>query len=99
VLEKALSAELKPDQKDSDSLPEYAILDPILHAYVEENCRLDAIVRRGFDPETVQQVIQLVDRNEYNRRQGPAGEKVPRAPLAKDGGCPSLTIICPRTTN
>ena len=88
VLEKAPSAELKPDQKDSDSLPEYAILDPILHAYVEESCSPDDIVGRGFDPETVQQVIRLVDRNEYKRRQGPPGVKITPRAFGKDWRLP-----------
>ena len=59
------SAELKPDQKDSDSLPDYAILDPILHAYVEESYSLNDIVALGFDRDTVLRVIRMVDRNEY----------------------------------
>jgi NAD+ synthase (glutamine-hydrolysing) len=88
VLEKAPSAELKPDQKDSDSLPEYAILDPILHAYVEESCSLDDIVGRGFDLETVKQVIRLVDRNEYKRRQGPPGVKITPRAFGKDWRLP-----------
>jgi len=88
VLEKAPSAELKPDQKDSDSLPEYAILDSILHAYVEESCSPDNIVGRGFDPETVQQVMRMVDRNEYKRRQGPPGVKITPRAFGKDSRLP-----------
>ena len=75
VLEKPPSAELRPDQKDSDSLPLYELLDPILGAYVEESCSIGEIVNRGFDREMVQQVIRMVDRNEFKRRQSPAGHQ------------------------
>jgi NAD+ synthase (glutamine-hydrolysing) len=88
VLEKAPSAELKPDQKDSDSLPEYTTLDPILHAYVEESCSPAEIVQRGFDPETVQRVIRMVDRNEYKRRQSPPGVKITPRAFGKDWRLP-----------
>ena len=71
VLERAPTAELRPDQKDEDSLPPYAILDPILKAYVEEDRALEDITAMGFDRETVARVIALVDRSEYKRRQAP----------------------------
>jgi NAD+ synthase (glutamine-hydrolysing) len=80
IIEKAPSAELKPDQFDSDSLPPYDVLDPILEAYVEDDRTLDEIVAEGFDRETVKRVIGLVDRNEYKRRQAAPGVKItPRA--------------------
>jgi NAD+ synthase (glutamine-hydrolysing) len=80
IIDKAPSAELKPDQFDSDSLPPYEVLDPILQAYVEEDRTFDEIVAEGFDPATVRRVITLVDRNEYKRRQAPPGVKItPRA--------------------
>ncbi|MCL4466500.1 MAG: NAD+ synthase [Chloroflexi bacterium] len=80
VLEKPPSAELRPDQKDSDSLPPYPILDPILHAYVEEDRSAEEIVALGCPEETVRRVIALVDRSEYKRRQAPPGVKIsPRA--------------------
>jgi NAD+ synthase (glutamine-hydrolysing) len=80
IIEKAPSAELKPDQFDSDSLPPYEVLDPILEAYVEEDRTFDEIVAQGFDPSTVRRVLTLVDRNEYKRRQAPPGVKItPRA--------------------
>jgi NAD+ synthase (glutamine-hydrolysing) len=77
---KAPSAELRPDQKDSDSLPEYRDLDPILAAYVERNLSIPEIVAGGFGPETVHQVVRMVDRAEYKRRQAPPGIKI--TPLA-----------------
>ncbi len=80
VLIKEPSAELRPDQRDSDSLPPYAVLDPILEAYVEDDRTLDEIVAMGFDEALVQRVITLVNRSEYKRRQAPPGVKItPRA--------------------
>ncbi|MCB0735384.1 MAG: NAD+ synthase, partial [Bacteroidetes bacterium] len=69
ILEKAPSAELRPNQKDSDSLPEYDLLDRILALYIEEQRGWQEIVRAGFDEETVRRVVKLVDRNEYKRFQ------------------------------
>jgi len=69
TITKPPSAELRPDQKDTDSLPEYDVLDPILRAYVEEGLGLDEIVAAGHDRELVQRIIGMVDRNEYKRRQ------------------------------
>ncbi|MGQ9502770.1 MAG: NAD+ synthase [Anaerolineae bacterium] len=88
VLEKAPSAELRPNQKDSDSLPEYATLDPILHAYVEEGCGPADIVARGYDPAIVQHVIRMVDRSEYKRRQSPPGVKITPRAFGKDWRLP-----------
>ena len=65
------SAELRPDQKDSDSLPDYDILDKILHAYIEDQLPSDEIVKLGFDKALVSRVIQMVNRNEYKRFQTP----------------------------
>ncbi|WP_376797285.1 NAD+ synthase [Thermogemmatispora sp.] len=80
VLEKAPSAELRPGQKDTDSLPPYELLDPVLQAYAEEDRGFEEIVAMGFDPELVERVMQLVDRSEYKRRQAPPGVKItPRA--------------------
>ena len=80
VMEKPPSAELRPNQKDTDSLPPYEILDPVLQAYVEEDQNLDTIVSRGFDRRMVEEVIRKVDLNEYKRRQAPPGVKItPRA--------------------
>ncbi|HZQ36200.1 MAG TPA: NAD(+) synthase, partial [Dehalococcoidia bacterium] len=80
VLIKEPSAELRPDQKDSDSLPPYPVLDPILEAYVEDDRTVDEIVAMGYDEALVQRVITLVNRSEYKRRQAPPGVKItPRA--------------------
>jgi NAD+ synthase (glutamine-hydrolysing) len=76
TLEKAPSAELKPDQKDQDTLPPYEILDPILECFVEEQLSAEEIIARGFDPQTVHWVIQRVIRNEYKRAQAAPGLKV-----------------------
>lgn len=73
TLTKPPSAELRPEQKDSDSLPEYEVLDPILRLYIEEQCSRAEIVAAGFDLEVVEKVVRLVDMNEYKRRQSPPG--------------------------
>ncbi|MBI2476211.1 MAG: NAD+ synthase [Candidatus Taylorbacteria bacterium] len=75
-LEKAPSAELRPNQKDQDTLPPYDVLDDILEQYVEEQKGLADIVKSGHNPKTVEWVIQTIDRNEYKRRQMPPGPKV-----------------------
>jgi NAD+ synthase (glutamine-hydrolysing) len=80
VLTKAPTAELRPNQKDTDSLPPYDVLDPIIKAYVEEDKHSKEIVNSGFDEQTVKRVIALVDKSEYKRRQSPPGIKItPRA--------------------
>ncbi len=80
VMEKEPSAELRPDQRDVDTLPSYETLDPILEAYVEEDKSVDEIAAMGFDEELVRRVMAMVDRNEYKRRQAPPGVKIsPRA--------------------
>ncbi len=80
VITKAPSAELKPGQKDVDSLPPYEELDPILRGYIEDELSPEELVAAGNRPETVARVIQLVDRSEYKRRQAPPGVKItPRA--------------------
>lgn len=80
TIEKPPSAELRPDQKDTDSLPPYEVLDPILRAYVEEDRSYDAMIQLGFDPALTRRVMAMVDRSEYKRRQSPPGIKItPRA--------------------
>ena len=76
VIEKPPSAELRPGQKDEDSLPPYTVLDSILEAYVEEDRSFDEIVEVGFEPDVVRRVVSLVDRSEYKRRQAPPGIKI-----------------------
>ncbi|MET0516023.1 MAG: NAD+ synthase [Nitrospiraceae bacterium] len=88
ILNRAPTAELKPDQKDEDSLPSYAVLDPILQAYVEEDRSLEDIVEAGFDRTTVARVIRMVDNSEYKRRQAPIGIKITHRALGKDRRMP-----------
>ena len=80
IIDKPPSAELREGQLDEDSLPPYEILDPVIQAYVEDDCSYAEMVDMGFDPAVVRQVITAVDRNEYKRRQAPPGIKItPRA--------------------
>lgn len=95
TLTKPPSAELKPDQKDTDSLPDYALLDPALHAYVEEGLSAAAIRERaarpgggGMPPETAAKITAMVDRNEYKRRQSPPGVKITPRAFGKDWRLP-----------
>jgi NAD+ synthase (glutamine-hydrolysing) len=82
------SAELRPDQKDSDSLPDYPLLDQVLRAYVDEDHGYEALLAQGFDAELVRRVISLVDKAEYKRRQYPAGTKVSARAFGKDRRLP-----------
>ncbi|MEI6552686.1 MAG: NAD+ synthase [Actinomycetes bacterium] len=82
------SAELRPDQKDSDSLPDYPLLDQVLRAYVDEDHGYEALLADGFDPELVRRVISLVDKAEYKRRQYPPGTKVSVRAFGKDRRLP-----------
>jgi NAD+ synthase (glutamine-hydrolysing) len=84
VIDRPPSAELRPDQKDSDSLPEYPVLDAILEAFIEEDLSVGEIVARGFDKATVGRVLDLVKRNEYKRRQAPPGVRVSRRAFGRD---------------
>lgn len=88
VFTKAPTAELRPNQKDSDSLPPYEVLDPILKAYVEEDKSVAAIVKMGFDEQIVKAVAALVDRSEYKRRQSPPGIKITPRAFGKDRRMP-----------
>ena len=82
------SAELRPDQKDSDSLPHYLLLDRVLRAYVDEDHGYEALLADGFDPELVRRVISLVDKAEFKRRQYPPGTKVSGRAFGKDRRLP-----------
>ncbi len=84
VIEKPPSAELKPNQRDEDSLPPYAVLDDILECLVEHEMPVDAIVSRGHDEATVRRVWQMLDRAEYKRRQAPPGVKITRRAFGRD---------------
>jgi NAD+ synthase (glutamine-hydrolysing) len=88
VLAKAPSAELRPNQKDTDTLPPYDILDPILKAYVEDDMTIDQIVAMGFGRDIVTKVIHLVDRNEYKRRQTAPGIKITPRDFGRDRRLP-----------
>ncbi|MFH0876867.1 MAG: NAD+ synthase [Candidatus Omnitrophota bacterium] len=88
VFEKAPTAELKPNQKDSDTLPEYDLLDRILKLYVEEDKGVAQIVKAGIPQETVKRVIHMVDRNEYKRRQAPPGIKITPKAFGRDRRMP-----------
>ena len=84
VIERPPSAELAPDQKDQDSLPDYDLLDGILELYVEQDYSAEAVIRAGYDRDTVYRIVRLVDRNEYKRRQAPTGPLVTRRAFGKD---------------
>ena len=87
-IEKEPSAELRPDQKDSDSLPNYLLLDRVLTSYIEDDHGFDELVAQGFEKELVARVIGMVDRAEYKRRQYPPGPKVSRRAFGKDRRLP-----------
>ena len=84
AIEREPSAELRPGQKDSDALPPYEVLDPILEAFIEEDLSVDEIEARGFDRGTIGRVLDLVKRNEYKRRQAPPGVRVSRRAFGRD---------------
>jgi NAD+ synthase (glutamine-hydrolysing) len=84
VITRPPSAELRPDQKDSDSLPVYSVLDPILEAFIEADLSVDAIVDKGFDRDTVIRILELVKRNEYKRRQAPPGVRISSRAFGRD---------------
>jgi NAD+ synthase (glutamine-hydrolysing) len=84
VISRPPSAELRPDQRDSDTLPPYEVLDPILSALIEEDLSVNEITDRGFDRETVIRVLELVKRSEYKRRQAPPGIRISRRAFGRD---------------
>ncbi|MBS0182090.1 MAG: NAD+ synthase [Nitrospira sp.] len=88
ILDRPPTAELRPNQKDEDSLPPYTVLDPILRAYVEEDRSLDEIVEAGFDRATVTRVVRMVDSSEFKRRQAPIGVKITHRAFGKDRRMP-----------
>jgi NAD+ synthase (glutamine-hydrolysing) len=97
VLIKEPTAELRPNQKDSDSLPPYATLDPILKRYIENNQSLEEIVAAGFNEGTVRRILGLVDRSEYKRRQSPPGIKITPRAFGKDRRMPITNAYNERT--
>ena len=88
TIERPPSAELRPDQQDTDSLPPYDVLDPILEAYVEKDMGIDAMLAEGFDEDAVRQAVRLTDRSEYKRRQGPPGIKITPKAFGRDRRMP-----------
>jgi NAD+ synthase (glutamine-hydrolysing) len=92
VVEKAPSAELRPDQRDADSLPPYPVLDPVLERYVEGDESIAEIEADGYDSELVRRVARLVDTNEYKRRQAPPGVRVSPKAFGKDRRLPITNL-------
>lgn len=88
ILEKPPSAELRPEQKDEDELLPYVILDEIIYHYVEEDMSVEDIVKLGFDKESVEKIIRMIDRNEYKRRQAPVGIRITQRAYGKDRRMP-----------
>ncbi|QHI69560.1 NAD+ synthase [Tichowtungia aerotolerans] len=88
TIERPPSAELRPDQQDTDSLPPYEVLDPILEAYVEKDMGIDAMLAAGFDEAAVRQAVRLTDLSEYKRRQGPPGIKITPKAFGRDRRMP-----------
>jgi NAD+ synthase (glutamine-hydrolysing) len=84
VITREPSAELRADQKDSDSLPDYDVLDPILEDFIEGDLSVDEIVARGFDRDTVIRILEMVKRNEYKRRQAPPGVRISSRAFGRD---------------
>src|SRR5947199_9561246 len=84
VLTKPPSAELRPGQRDDQSLPPYEELDPVLEAYVEDDLTAAELIEAGHDPNLVRRVVRLVDRAEYKRRQAPPGVRVTPKAFGKD---------------
>lgn len=99
VFIKPPSAELRKDQKDEEDLAPYKILDPILKLYIEEERSFDEIVAQGFDPKLVKRVINMVDQNEYKRRQAPPGIKITARAFGKDRRLPITNAYKPYTSN
>ena len=96
VITREPSAELKPNQIDQDSLPPYEILDPILELYVEQDCAPKDIVAQGFSEEYVSQVIRMVDRNEYKRRQSAPGVRISKRAFGRDRRYPITSGFRPK---
>jgi NAD+ synthase (glutamine-hydrolysing) len=84
IITRPPSAELRPNQKDTDSLPEYDVLDPILEAFIEKDLSVDEIVDQGFDRDVVVRILELVKRNEYKRRQAPPGIRISGRAFGRD---------------
>ena len=88
MLTKAPSAELRPDQRDDQSLPPYDVLDPLLELYVEDDATAETMIASGHDPELVLQITRLVDRSEYKRRQMAPGVRISKKAFGRDRRMP-----------
>ena len=88
ILTKEPSAELRPDQKDTDSLPPYSLLDKVLARYVEEDRSIEELKGIGLPVKSVKQIVKMVDASEYKRRQGPPGIKITPKAFGKDRRLP-----------
>ncbi|NCC53324.1 MAG: NAD(+) synthase, partial [Spartobacteria bacterium] len=95
IITRPPSAELRPDQKDTDSLPPYDVLDQILDRYVERDMGVRQIIDEGFDEDTVLRIARLVDRSEYKRRQGPPGIKIMPKAFGRDRRVPITNQYTP----
>jgi NH3-dependent NAD+ synthetase len=84
VLARAPSAELRPNQRDEDSLPPYDVLDAIVEAYMEQDQPVPAIIARGYDPATVRKVAGMIQTSEFKRRQAPVGIRITQRAFGKD---------------
>jgi NAD+ synthase (glutamine-hydrolysing) len=98
VLDKPPSAELRPGQLDTDALPPYEVLDPILEGYIEDDASVDELVAQGFDRATVERVVGMVDGAEYKRRQAPPGPKITGRSFGKDRRLPITNRFRDHTT-
>jgi len=98
VLEKPPSAELRPDQRDDQSLPPYDILDRVIEAYVENDLTAPEIVDLGFDAEMVNRVVSLIDNSEYKRRQSPLGPRITEKAFGRDRRVPITNRFRPRAS-
>jgi len=97
VLEKAPSAELRPDQRDDQSLPPYEVLDPLLELYVEQDATAEEIIALGYDRALVTNITRLVDRSEYKRRQMPPGVRISKKAFGRDRRMPITNAFHPET--
>lgn len=97
VIEREPSAELRANQKDSDSLPPYEILDPILELFIEDDLSVDEIAAKGFDRATIGRVLDMVKRNEYKRRQAPPGIRISDRAFGRDWRYPITSGYSPRS--
>ena len=96
IIDRPPTAELRPDQKDEDSLPPYAVLDPVIEAYVEQHSSTADMLAGGMDAAVIEQTIRLVDRSEYKRRQAPPGVKITPRAFGRDWRLPIVNRFSPR---